>query len=150
MPRSRAGLSGRAVLRLLAVLPSIVGAALPVGLCPACWPAYAAVLGSLGLGFLLDRAYLAPVMLVALVLSLLALGYGAGTRRGHGPLGLGVVGAAAILVGKFLLDWNPAVYGGAAILFGAAVWNVWPRKVAAVGACPACQKAGRGGESTRA
>jgi hypothetical protein len=31
------------------------------GVCPACWPAYAGILGSLGLGFLLDSTSLLPV-----------------------------------------------------------------------------------------
>jgi|GEM_PF-2330127 len=35
----------------------------PQGRCPACWPAYAGVLSALGLGFLLESAYLLPMVM---------------------------------------------------------------------------------------
>ena len=44
----------------LATLPGIGLAFLPKIACPACWPAYAGLLSSLGLGFLLDVRWLFP------------------------------------------------------------------------------------------
>jgi hypothetical protein len=45
---------------LLAV-PGIGLSLLPKVACPACWPAYAGLLSSLGLGFLVSTAYLLPM-----------------------------------------------------------------------------------------
>lgn len=139
MSRLRKDSGTRRAARFLGALPGIVVALLPVGACPVCWPAYGAVLGAAGVGFLLDRAYLLPVALAALAPALVALGYGAPSRQGYGPLLVGVVGAAAILVGKFALGWTWAAYAGVALLLGATSWNVWPRRVAAREGCPACR-----------
>ena len=44
-PRRRSGWRG-----LLSVVPAVGASLLPVGACPACWPAYAGLLSALGLG----------------------------------------------------------------------------------------------------
>lgn len=73
--------------------------------------------------------YLLPLTVVSLVLALAALGFRAGRRRGHGPLVLGVAAAVLLVAGKFILDSNVAVYGTVVALFGASVWNSWPKRV---------------------
>ncbi len=129
----RAGLGG-----ILAAVPAVGAAALPVGVCPACWPVWAGLLGAVGLGFLLESAYLLPLTAAFLALALVALGYRARRRRGYGPLGLGLAAAGLILGGKFVLGSSPLLYLGAALLVAASVWNSWPRKAAAAGACASC------------
>ena len=124
--------------RALAILPGAGLTLLPVGVCPACWPAYAGLLGSLGLGFLLESAYLLPLMGAFLALALGTLAYRAKSRRGYGPLALGVVATATALLGKFALDSNALLYLGMALLVGASLWNTWPRKAARVGSCGKC------------
>lgn len=47
--------------QMLAALPAIGAALLPNITCPACWPGYAAVLSSIGLGFLPSNRYLLPL-----------------------------------------------------------------------------------------
>ncbi len=121
------------------MLASISGAApvlLPVGVCPACWPAYAGVLSSIGLGFLFNTVYLLPISAACLLLALGALAYRARSRRGYGPLGLGAAGAALALAGKFAFESDQTLYAGVALLVLAAIWNIWPRRAA--GECPAC------------
>src|SRR5262249_61874237 len=81
----------------------------------------------MGLGFLMQAVYLLPLTAVSLVLALAALGFRAGRRRGYGPLLVGAAAAAALLLGKFVLDANVAVYGGLAALVGASVWDAWPK-----------------------
>ena len=130
--------------RALAVLPGTGLALLPVGACPACWPAYAGLLGSLGLGFLLDTAYLLPVMGAFLALAFAALGYGAKRRRGLGPLVLGVGAAVTALVGKFALGSSAILYLGLALLIGASLWNSWPLRAARTEACGRCAPQGSG------
>lgn len=128
----------------LAALPGIGAAALPVGFCPACWPAYAAVLGTLGLGPLLYAPYLAPVIGVLLVLAVAGLAWRARRRRGYGPAVLGGVAAGVIVVGKFVLQSDPAGMLGMGLLLAATIWNAWPRRVAGTkrDACPACAPRG--------
>ncbi|MCI0462764.1 MAG: hypothetical protein L0Z62_37935 [Gemmataceae bacterium] len=77
----------------------------------------------------MQTAYLLPLMVASLVLAVAALGFRAKRRRGYGPLAAGVVGAVVLVLGKFVLDSNVAVYGGLAGLVGASLWNSWPRSV---------------------
>lgn len=42
-------------------LPGVTVSLLPKLMCPACWPAYAGLLSSLGLGFLISARYLLPL-----------------------------------------------------------------------------------------
>ncbi len=129
--------SGRGWKLNLAMLPGIGAAFLPKVACPACWPAYAGFLSSMGLGFLLDTAYLLPLTAVFLAIAVGALVYRAKRRRGYPPFALGLVAAAVVLIGKFIFESDPAMYAGLAILIGASLWNTWPRRQPAA-ACPAC------------
>ncbi len=54
----------------LLALPSVGFSMLPKLACPACWPAYAGLLTSLGLGFLVSAAYLLPLTVAFLFLTL--------------------------------------------------------------------------------
>jgi len=109
---------------------------LPIGTCPACWPAYAAFLGSLGLGFLPSERYLLPVAGVLLALTLAMLVYRARRRRGYRPFFLGLTGAATALIAKFFIPSEPVLFAGLGLIFAAAVWNAWPRRLTA--SCPRC------------
>ncbi len=124
--------------RVLAVVPAAGAAFLPVGACPACWPAYAGLLGTLGLGFLLQATYLLPLTILLVGAALLTLGYRAGARRGYGPLALGALGSGLILIGKFVVDFSLALYGGLILLVAASLWNAWPRRVVLADPCPKC------------
>ena len=108
-------------------IPGIGVALLPKLFCPLCWPLYAAVVSSVGLGFLIGTAYLLPITGAFLVLTLAVLGFRANQRRGYRPLLAGVVGSAAVVIGKFYLESNPVMYGGVGLLTIASVWNAWPR-----------------------
>lgn len=140
----------------LLAIPGIGLALLPSIACPVCWPAYAGLLGSLGLGFLVGSMYLLPLSIVFLALAVGVLFFRARVRRGYGPFVVGVLASAVILVGKFVLDSAPATYGGIALLVAASVWNSWPRKAVARVACPACLSSegpvdgGVGGDASRA
>ena len=118
----------------LLTVPGIGVALLPKLGCPLCWPAYAAVLSSVGLGFLISTKYLLPITMGFLMLSVAVLAFRANQRRGYGPLGLGLVGSAAALIGKFYLNSNSVMYAGITVLVAAAIWNAWPRRM--VESCP--------------
>ncbi len=49
--------------RFAAVLPGVGASLLPKLTCPLCWPAYAGLLTTLGLGFLMSERYLFGVTL---------------------------------------------------------------------------------------
>jgi len=129
---------GRGWGRSLASLPGIGSALLPVGLCPACWPAYVGILSSLGLGFLLESAYLLPVTVGFFGIALFALAFRAKIRRGYGPLVLGTASVAFVLAFKFAYGIDLLVYAGLFGLVAASVWNAWPKREGATGSCPGC------------
>ncbi len=114
-----------------ALLPAAGLAMLPKLTCPACWPAYAGLLSSFGIGFTNYTPYLMPLTATFLFISVLALAYRAKHRRGYGPFVLGVMSALAILVGKFGYDSDPSMWVGLGALVVASVWNTWPSRVTA-------------------
>lgn len=109
-------------------LPSIGVSMLPKLACPACWPAYAGLLTSVGLGFLISVVYLLPLTAAFLFLTLGAMLFRAKERRGYGPFLLGVVAASGVLIGKFVWESNPAMYGAVGLLVISSLWNTWPRR----------------------
>lgn len=130
----------------LAVVPAVAVALLPSVTCPACWPAYATLLSSLGIGFLPTSTYLLPLTFGAVAFALLVLAWQACRRRRFGPLMLAIIGAIVLLVGRFALQAEGALYCGVGMLVAASLWNAWPVKWQAAsgqlpkkGNCPACQ-----------
>lgn len=119
-----------------ALLPTVGVALLPKLTCPACWPAYAGLLSSLGIGFVDYTPYLVPFTLAFLAISLGTLVYRAKSRHGYGPLALGLVAGAVLMIGKFVYDSDAAMYIGLAILVVASLWNTWPKSQQPN--CPAC------------
>lgn len=130
--------------RNLALLPGFGFALLPKLACPACWPAYAGILGSLGLGFLIGTRWLLPLTAVFLAVAVGALAYRARERRGLRPFALGIAAAGLVLAGKFAFDSEPAMYGGLALLVTASIWNTWPVRGPTGASCPACSPSGGG------
>jgi hypothetical protein len=80
------------------------------------------------LGFVMKTAYLLPMTVLSLALAVTALGYRVNRRRGYGPFFLGLAAAVGLIVGKFIVDSDRAVYGGIAVLAGASLWNAWPTR----------------------
>jgi len=112
----------------LVALPSIGVSILPKLACPACWPAYAGLLTSVGLGFLISVAYLFPLTAGFLVLALGAMAFKGRVRHGYGPFALGIVAAGGVLIGKFAWESNPITYGAVGLLVISSLWNTWPRR----------------------
>ena len=115
-------------------IPGIGVALLPKLACPLCWPAYAGVLSSLGLGFLISTSYLFALTAAFLFLTLASFGFRARQRRGYGPLLLGAASSAVFLTGKFYLASTVVMCLGLGTLVAASMWNVWPRGM--VESCP--------------
>ncbi len=124
-------------IQLASLLPAVGAALLPKLTCPACWPAYAALLSALGVGFIDYTPYLLPLTLAFLLATLAILAWR--PRRGYAPLALGLFASAAMLIGKFYFDSDIATYAGVALLVGASTWNAWPTHAKAV--CVNCKPA---------
>ena len=114
--------------RALAALPGVGASLLPKLACPLCWPAYAGLLTTLGLGFLISERYLLAVTAAFLVISITALTFRARYRRGYGPALAGLLAAAIVLTAKFYFESTATMYAGLALLIAASLWNTWPRR----------------------
>ncbi|HKK04601.1 MAG TPA: MerC family mercury resistance protein [Gammaproteobacteria bacterium] len=139
------GGTGRGKHIHVAALPSVGLALLPKLTCPACWPAYAGLLSSLGLGFVDYTPYLLPLTGLFLAVTLAGL-FSAARRRGRRKaLALGAAAAGLVLVGKFGFDSEILLYAGIGLLVAASLWAGWPLQAGRpTTACPACTTPVRG------
>ena len=119
----------------LVALPGVGVALLPKLACPLCWPAYAGLLSSVGLGFLVSTKSLLAVTVAFLVIAVGALAFRAKNRHGYGPFVLGLVSGVGVLAGKFEWESNPALYSAVAMLVVASFWNAWPHRVTSASCC---------------
>jgi mercuric ion transport protein len=121
----------------LAAAPVIGIALLPNVLCPACWPVYATLLSTLGLGFLLQSRYLLPLTVVLIAVATLAIGFRARRRRGYAPAIVAALAGLSLVLAKFVVHSIAATYAATAVFAAAAVWNAWTLRPPAT--CPACE-----------
>jgi mercuric ion transport protein len=80
----------------------------------------------MGMTFLLDMVYLLPLTIFCLIVSVGALGFRASRRRGYAPFALGIVAGVLLLVGKFVVESDVAVYSSVGLLIAASFWNALP------------------------
>lgn len=123
----------------LAVVPTVFIALLPKLTCPACWPAYTAILSSMGVGFVNYTPYLFPLTTIFLVVAILALYYQATIQKQYMPFIIGFVASLIILVSKFVFNNNFIMYFGLAILMVASLWNVKYTLSTKKKVCTACE-----------
>jgi len=129
-------------LGLLAI-PGVVVSALPILACALCWPAYAALISSLGLGFLASSTYLLPLTGALLIVAVVALGLQI-KPNGYGPFLLGIVSAATILSGKFMIGSNLMTYSGIVLLVFGSGWSLIPKRSALSPPSSTCTSSGEG------
>ncbi|MGE0560154.1 MAG: hypothetical protein AB7E73_12475 [Burkholderiales bacterium] len=122
---------------LVAASPALGVALLPKLVCPLCFPAYAAILGALGIEFIDYTPYLLPLtaFFLAVALGVLAL---QARRTGHvGALLLGLAAAMIVLLGKFHFEHDWLTTGGVILLITAILLGNRNR-TSTTPACPAC------------
>ena len=119
--------------RSVLTLPAVGAALTPKLICPACWPAYTAVLSAFGLGFVATAPYLFPLTILFLAMALASLGGRAWSASDPAPFAVGVGASVAIVAGKFSFNSKGATYAGVALLVVA--W-LSPRRAAP--SCPSC------------
>jgi mercuric ion transport protein len=126
--------------RVALAAPGVGVSLLPKLACPVCWPAYAGLLTSLGLGVLISERYLFSFTAIFLIAGVGALLFRARERRGYGPAALGGLGALVILIGKFHFSSQAGMYSGLALFVLASLWNSWPARPQQ--SCPQCDPDG--------
>src|SRR5215470_16010010 len=102
--------------RSVALFPGIGVALMPKLICPLCWPAYAGLLSTVGLGFLIDSRNLLIVTALFLIVAVAALAFRARQRRGYGPATAGLAASFFILFGKFYLESPATTYAALGVL----------------------------------
>jgi len=126
-----------------ASFPAVGVALLPKLTCPLCFPAYAAILGALGLEFVDYTPYLLPLTATFLVVVLAVLarqGWLTGNSR---PLVLGSAASALVLIGKFRFESDWMTIGGIVLLVTAVFLGSRTKSDSTV-SCPACAADGGG------
>jgi len=116
------------IQRYLSVLPSVVLALLPRLACPCQFPAYAGLLGSMGLSFLTQTVYLFPLTAACLTFAVGGLAIRADLRQGYAPFCVGLCAAIGLMIGKFMISSDALVYIAIIVLLAASFWNSWPKK----------------------
>lgn len=107
---------------VVASLPAIGVALLPKLTCPLCFPAYAALLSALGIGFIDYTPYLLPTTLAFLAISLGVLAFQSRRRGRFWPIVIGVAASTLILYAKFRLDSDWLTGAGVVLLIIAVVF----------------------------
>ncbi|MBI4370522.1 MAG: MerC domain-containing protein [Elusimicrobia bacterium] len=127
----------------LSSTPAALISLFPAAFCPACYPALAGLLSSLGLAGLISDSVLRPLTIAFLFIGVLALGYEAKRNRHYGSLAMGAVGAIGIYAGLYIFALPWLKFTGIAMLIGASIWNVFPKKFfKAKTECAACKAEG--------
>ncbi len=118
-------LRGRRVwYQTIIAIPAAVLPILPSFSCPVCVAAYAGLLSSLRLGFLLTDRVQRPLIVAFLIVSVISVGWAANQYRRVGPLALVVLGSAAIVVGRLVWNVTPVLYVGVVSLVAGTAWNL--------------------------
>ena len=107
--------------------------AIIAALCCAGTPLIVGALAAMGLTFLRTDAILWPLMLISLGVALWGFWRGRAVHRKTGPLAVGVIGALSLACGVIVVHGAPAmtmIYGGAVLLVGATIWNMFARRLA--------------------
>lgn len=111
-------------LQTLGTIPAAVLPLLPSFSCPLCVAAYAGLLSSLGLGFLLTDRVQRPLIVTFLMVSMVSVGWAATQYKRVGPFVLVLIGSAGIIAGRLVWGVAPALYVGVGCLIAGTVWNL--------------------------
>ncbi len=122
--RLRARRGRPAWVQTLIAIPAAVLPLLPSFSCPVCVAAYAGLLSSLGLGFLLTDRVQRPLIAAFLFVSVASVGWPAKQYKRVGPFALVILGSAEIVAGRLVWSVTPALYVGVVCLVAGTVWNL--------------------------
>lgn len=106
-----------------ATLLTVLVAFLPSLSCPACWPAYAGLLSSVGLGFFNYTPYLPYLTAILIAISVFGIYSGERQRSNYLLTVIGLLGGAAIVCYQTIYNQESLLYIGASILIIASLVN---------------------------
>lgn len=115
-----------------ATLLTVLVAFLPSLSCPACWPAYAGLLSSVGLGFFNYTPYLPYLTTVLVAISVLAIYSGERKCSSYLLTVTGFLGGTAIVSFQTIYKEDWLLYIGASLLILASVVNTLKMRKKAV------------------
>jgi len=103
------------------VIPAVIVSLLPALSCPACWPVYAGLLSSIGVGFFNYTPYLLPLLIIFISVSVIALAYEDRKRGRYWITVVGFAGGLAIVLNQLGLNSELLLYGGITLLIGSSL-----------------------------
>jgi hypothetical protein len=77
---------------------------------------------------MLKERVLAPLIGVALLVSVVTIAWSTKSHRTMGPLAVTVAGSVVVACGRIFWSIPPLVYVGGAALFAASFWNLWLKR----------------------
>jgi hypothetical protein len=86
--------------------------------------AYAGVLSSFGLGFVLNDRVQRPLIVLFLAIAVASVAWSARRGRSVWPLVIDVLASLAIIAGRIVWSISPLVYPAVLMLIVGALWNV--------------------------
>jgi len=111
-------------LQTLVAIPAAVLPLLPSFSCPVCIAAYAGVLSSLGLGFVLSDRVQRPLIVFFLAITIGSVALATKQHKRRGPFLFVLTGSLAIIAGRLVWSVHPALYLGVLCLVAGTVWNL--------------------------
>ena len=108
--------------------------------CPICFFAYFGIFGVATASASVYRVWLPPLTAIWLALTVGMLFFRRGGQRQYGPASLGIFAGLAVLVGRFIIDYQALVYAGILALVAAVVWRSWFRVSTSSEFCSQCDE----------
>lgn len=107
--------------------------------CPACIPAFASLLASLGIGLAAKEQFIRPMLVGLLVLAVASFAWSAKLHRHWWVVAAGFVGGVLVYMGRYYLKFGElwmnqvATWAGTGVLIGTALVNLRLKR-----GCPSC------------
>ena len=114
--------------RSLAPLPGALLSLVPSIACPACLAAYAGVLSTLGVGFLLNERVLLPLIGAFLAMGIASIAWSTRSHGRVGPLVATVIGTLGVISARVIWNIPTVLYASVAMLVIASFWNLWLKR----------------------
>ena len=109
--------------------------------CPACLPAVASLLASLGIGLAASEQVIRPLLIALLAVAIAAFAWSARQHRHWWIVATGAGGGALVYLGRYYIGFSAlwmnqaALWTGAGLLIGTSLINFWLKR-----SCPSCAK----------